>query len=37
MQRIAAPCGPICSECEAYKATQADDAEGIPGKWGSIG
>ena len=29
MQRIAAPCGLICRECEAYQATQAEDADAI--------
>ena len=29
MQRIVAPCGLICSECEAYRATQANDADAI--------
>lgn len=29
MSKIAAPCGLVCSECEAYAATQAGDAEAI--------
>ena len=29
MHGIMAPCGLICSECEAYRATQADDGKAI--------
>jgi hypothetical protein len=29
MQKAVSPCGLICTECEAYKATQADDADAI--------
>lgn len=29
MQRMVAPCGFICTECEAYRATQANDADAI--------
>ena len=29
MDKLQAPCGLICSECESYRATQANDAQAI--------